>query len=668
MKYAEIAVNVPLDRTFTYSVPDELAVEKLCRVRVNFKGAMTEGFVLKILDETEFTNTGGFRIKPIHAVLDASPIIDENTLKIAAWMAAYYLEPLGATLSAITPSAVRPKPYLHKTAHSGALPVLNAEQLAAFREIEKSFTDPSAPRHFLLYGVTGSGKTEVYKHLVRKTLDMGKSALVLIPEIALTPQTLERFYDSFGTDVAIYHSRLTGSQRLGEWIRALEGRARVIIGPRSAVFAPVRELGLIIIDEEHETSYKAGNAPRYHARQVAWHRAHSENALLVLGSATPQVETYFHSEPQPGGTSPILKRVELNTRYSSTPLPEVEVMDMRGRKNEGNVIAPELLQKMLTTVNSGRQVMLFLNRRGFSPVLMCKDCGHTFECPSCNVSLTFHKSQSELHCHHCGLKQPVPMECPSCGSLALSDIGTGTERVEFLLNETFINRRILRMDLDTTRERESYERILSDFRKGKADILVGTQMIAKGHDIPGVQLVGVLLPDIILNIPDFRSSERTFILLTQVIGRAGRRDTQGQAFIETYNPETDAIVYAARQDFKGFYKVELTKREAFFYPPFCRIGRLVFRGEDRQKMTSFLSELQIFVRKNCRSHAAKKVLGPVSCPVEKLKNNYRYHIIIKCNNIREITEDLRKIRDFFQAHGDARHMHLEIDIDPMSLI
>jgi primosomal protein N' (replication factor Y) len=665
MKLAEIAVNVPLDKKFHYIVPEGMEVSPLLRVKINFAGRSTVGIVMSVVESSEISlDVEISKLKELQEVLDEKPVIDERTVSVARWMTEYCLNPFGENLFTMVPVAVKPRPYKHKHVFTGAMPVLNPEQRAAFEAISPSIGKPEA---FLLHGVTGSGKTEVYKHLVRKTLDMGKNVIVLIPEISLTPQTLERFFESFGDEVAIYHSKLSNGERMHEWLRALHGEARVMIGPRSAIFTPMRDLGLIIIDEEHESSYKAANSPRYHARQVAFHRSAAESAALVLGSATPLVETYFHAVGNPEGKN-MLRLVELKSRYSNTPLPLVEILDMRGREKEKNVLAVPLIQKMLETLAQKKQVLLFLNRRGFSPVLICRECGHTFDCPRCNVSLTYHLGIHRLVCHHCGHTDRVPEKCPSCGSVDLTELGTGTERIEQLLIESFPGYKVVRMDLDTTRTKDGYREILDQMKHGEADILVGTQMVAKGHDIAGIHLVGVVLPDIILNIPDFRSSERTFILLTQVIGRAGRRDKRGEAMIQTFLPENEAVVCAAKQDYAAFYESEIKKRRDFRYPPFCRLGRLVIRGVKADEVKGFARELKtIFLPTIVRSRFCE-ILGPVSCPIEKLKNNYRYHIIIKSPDAREVRTIARSIRDYHRQSSFSRNLYLEIDIDPVSMV
>ncbi len=658
MLYAEVAINIPLDDNFYYLIPEDLNVKRLQRVLVNFSGRQETGFVIQVHTQDEICEKiKDINIKPVLEIIDEDPIINESTLEIASWMSNYYFSTFGETLFAITPSAKRWKKYRHSFQYTGHLAHLNDEQNSALQEIESGL---GKNKTFLIQGITGSGKTEIYKHLVKKMLSLGKSSIILIPEISLTPQTLERFYQTFGEEVSIYHSKLTQNEKLGEWLRALHGEAKVVIGPRSAVFMPVINLGLIIIDEEHETSYKSNNSPRYHARQVAYHRAKKNKADLILGSATPQLESYYYARNN------VFHLIELKKRYGGSKLPSVEIADLKNEENK-NFITEKFLKKIIETVNQKKQVLIFLNRRGFSPVLICRDCGHTFLCPNCNLSLTYHKSIRKITCHHCGHAESIPDICPNCGSSNLKELGSGTEKIESILSSQFPAYRIDRMDLDTTKKRDSYLTILQKVKRKEVDILIGTQMVAKGHDIAGIQFVGVILPDIMLNIPDFRSVERTFVLLTQVIGRAGRRDIRGEAMIQTYLPDHYAITLAAEQNYLAFYQREIEVRKAFLYPPFVRLGRIVFRSTNIDKLKAFVEETKIWLKKN---PANKKLIifGPISCPLEKLKNNYRYHIIIKSQDINEISKFIQLIKTFFKKLPYSRFLYMEIDIDPLSIV
>ena len=658
--YAEVAVNVPVDDLYYYSIPQGMNVKLLQRVIVDLRGRHETGFVIRISDYNSIPDKiKGLKIKPVVKTVEDFLIINDDIIETARWMSNFYLSPFGETLFTLIPSAVRQKRYIHPFKYTGILAELSDDQNKALIDIEGGIGKSST---YLLHGVTGSGKTEIYKHLVKKMLSMGKSSIILIPEISLTPQTMERFYSTFGEEVLIYHSRLSPGERFGEWLRALKGESRVVIGPRSAVFMPVKNLGLIIIDEEHENSYKSGNSPRYHARQVAYHRSKRDNAVLVLGSATPQIESYYYAKKN------VFHLVELKKRFGENMLPEVYISDLRNEKNK-NIITGDLLGKIIETINKKNQVLIFLNRRGFSTALICRDCGHALSCPNCNIAITYHKEIGKLVCHHCGYTLKLPDSCPFCGSTDIRELGSGTERLENILKNHFPFYRIERMDLDTTRGKSSYMDIIRRMKDHEVDILIGTQMVAKGHDIGGIHFVGVILPDIIMNIPDFRSVERTFVLLTQVIGRAGRREIRGEASIETYMPDHYAIKMAAAQDYEAFYNMEIEKRKAFGYPPFVRLGRIVLRCTDQDMLIEFSNQLKKWIMENENDFKGKTIImGPVSCPLEKLKNNYRQHIIIKSREAAVINRFISLLKGGIKNIRNSRFVHMEIDIDPLSLI
>ena len=659
--FAEIALPVPIDRTFTYSVPDNMQLSVLSRVKVNFHNRLMTGFVLSLSENAPLSEDNrAFTIKPIVLSIDESPVFDERLLNIARWMHTQYLSSIGENLSAITPPVAKTRAVKSKHLYTGAFKTLSPEQAACVKTVADSMQN--GYEAFLLYGVTGSGKTEVYKELVKKTLDAGKSALILIPEIALTPQTLERFTESFGDIVAVYHSRLSNGERAGEWMRALRGEARVGIGPRSAIFLPLQNLGLIVIDEEHESSYKSQDSPRYHARQIAFYRAKQENATLLLGSATPQIESYYNAQ------NGQIRLLELKSRFGNIELPSVTTVDLRVEGKGNHLISGILMEKLLKTLGEKKQALLFLNRRGFAPSLVCEICGFTYHCPNCDVSLTYHKSTRTLDCHYCGYTRSLDPKCPSCDNPAFKELGIGTERIEETLKELFPGMRVMRMDLDTTGKKESYDEMLGAIKRGEIDIIVGTQMIAKGHDIEGIRLVGALLPDIILAVPDFRSAERAFVLLTQVIGRAGRKASGGEAVIQTYLPDTPSIMLAAEQNYRKFYDSEIEKRKAFGYPPFIRLGRIVIRGKEQEAVRLFCESMTPALRNNLDIPREVKMLGPVSCPIEKLNNNYRYHIILKAQKIGAIVQAAKAIRTIFNESKLSGKLYLEIDIDPLNLV
>ena len=521
---------------------------------------------------------------------------------------------------------------------------------------------------FLLHGVTGSGKTEVYLQAIAHALDQGKGAIVLVPEISLTPQTVERFkarfsHGSLQTLVAVLHSHLSAGERHDEWHKIRQGRARIVIGARSAVFAPVEPLGLVIVDEEHEHSYKQEEAPRYNARDLAVVRGQQERAAVVLGSATPCMESYYNVQRKKYGL------LSLTERADEKNMPIVRVVDMRNasRKDKGiSIFSPQLHEAILQRLEKKEQVMLFLNRRGWSSSLQCPECGFVAECPNCSVSLTYHRSAKQLMCHICGHIDTAPNKCPeqNCGNSSIRFSGLGTEKVEAALDKSFPSARVKRMDSDTLKRKEDYRRILGDFRSGKIDILVGTQMIAKGLHFPNVTLVGIIHADLSLHIPDFRAGERTFQLLTQVAGRAGRGDVEGEVYVQSFTPFHPAIQYARRHDFIGFYDQEIEFRQELRYPPVGRVALLTLRGRSEDRVRFFSDHLRKEMDVLANELGDAVVAGPAPAPLLRAENYYRYQIMIRTPRMPQLSRQLSSKIDSLQIPEDLR---LIIDIDPMSL-
>lgn len=524
-------------------------------------------------------------------------------------------------------------------------------------------------RVFLLHGVTGSGKTEVYLQALAHCLAQGRGAIVLVPEISLTPQTVERFKARFcsgphQTLVAVLHSHLSAGERHDEWHKIRQGRARIVIGARSAVFAPVEPLGLIIVDEEHEQSYKQEEAPRYHARDLAVVRGKREAAVVVLGSATPSLESYYNARR---GKYSLL---ELPTRVDDQKLPVVRVIDLRseGRKEKGPpVFSPQLREGILQRLERHEQVILFLNRRGYSSSLECPRCGYVAGCPNCSVALTYHRARQRLCCHICGHEAPAPKVCPepTCRNPAVRYGGLGTQRVEEALARNFPTARIQRMDSDVLQRKEDYRRILGDFRTGKIDLLVGTQMIAKGLHFPNVTLVGIVYADLSLHVPDFRAGERTFQLLTQVSGRAGRGDVEGEVVVQSFTPFHPAIQYARRHDFAGFYEQEIEFREQLQYPPFSRIALLTLRGRNEDKVKFTAEHLRRMLEQRLAGWRGLVIAGPGPAPLLRAETFYRYQLMIRTRQMSRLSRILREVQTDFQPPED---LTLVFDIDPVNLI
>ncbi len=546
-------------------------------------------------------------------------------------------------------------------------PVLLPEQRAAVDRLTRALEDGGG--RFLLHGVTGSGKTEVYIRLIRRALELGRTAIVLVPEISLTPQMVAWLHGRFGGDAAVLHSALSAGERFDEWRRIRTGEARVVIGARSAVFAPLTNIGVIVVDEEHETSYQSDRRPRYDAREVAWRRAAQHGAVLLLGSATPSISTYMRAMP---GVRPEnrLELIELRRRVNGRPLPEVELVDMRGEFERGNpsIFSARLAAELGRCLEAGRQAMLFINRRGHSTFVSCRKCGYVVRCDQCAVSMTWHQAENALRCHYCGRTMPPPKKCPSCGSAYIKYFGAGTQKVQEEARRLFPQARVIRMDIDTTREKDAHARILERFRSGEANILVGTQMIAKGLDFPNVALVGVVAADMTLNLPDYRSAERTFQLITQVAGRAGRAEVPGRVIVQTYDPEHYGIRLAAAQDYRAFYTRESAFRRAALYPPFTVIARVVFSAKDpaaaETAAESAETELRAWLEANIEPKDLVQMRA-LEAPIGLLRGEARWQLFLKVY----FKADIDAIAARMQALADAapEGVRAELEINPNNL-
>lgn len=540
-------------------------------------------------------------------------------------------------------------------------PPMTAEQATAIDAIGQALRREDK-RPILLHGVTGSGKTEVYLHAIEQTLDTGKDAIVLVPEIALTPQTVERFKGRFnarGVGVAVLHSQLSEGERFDEWRRIRRGEARVVIGPRSAIFAPVRTLGLIVVDEEHEASYKQDSVPRYHGRDVAVVRASLEDCGIVLGSATPSFESYQNTRQNK------YRLVEMTKRIDHRQMPLIRVVDMRieSRKHKGMAILSDpLLRGLDTRLAKGEQSILFLNRRGFARSIQCPACGGVVQCQHCSIALTYHKTDDRLICHICGFRQRVPVKCPACKDPSIHLSGYGTQKVEEVLAKVFPKARLSRLDSDNTKRKNLLRDTLQAFRTGKIDILIGTQMIAKGLDFPNVTLVGVLNADVSLNLPDFRAGERTFQLLTQVAGRAGRGDISGEVIIQTFAPHSPAIQHARHHDFLGFLEQEMTFRSAFAYPPDTHAVMIAARSQDGALAEKSLQELHLKLQSDLPPSV---ILGePVVAPLAKAQDYFRFQLLLRAKSVRTLCAHLQTA---MQSIKVPQGVILTVDVDSYQL-
>ena len=538
--------------------------------------------------------------------------------------------------------------------------VLNAEQERAVHAVTSKIGQLSKP--FLLEGVTGSGKTEVYLQIIQEVLEKGKTAIMLVPEISLTPQVTDRFISRFGDRVAILHSGLSNGEKYDEWRRVERGEAQVVVGARSAIFAPLKNLGAIIIDEEHEATYKQDSNPRYHAREVALLRAQYHQAVLVLGSATPSLETRARAGKG------VYEFLQLTQRANPLArIPEVEVIDFRDYigQQESGTYTPKLLEAIAERLQRKEQVVLMLNRRGYSSFVMCRECGQVDTCPNCDISLTLHMDTKTMDCHYCNYHKAIPTVCPNCQSRSIRYYGTGTQKAYDELQEIFPEARILRMDVDTTRKKGSHEALLDQFGQGQADILLGTQMIAKGLDFPNVTLVGVLNADTALNLPDFRSSERTFQLLTQVAGRAGRADKEGQVLIQTYNPHHYAIEYAKRQDYEGFYAYEMKVRHQLGYPPYYYTVGLTLSHKQEEVVVKKAYQVMDLLKAGLSDQV--QILGPTPKPIARTHNLFHYQILLKYRFEDQLPQVLNQILDYTQER-ENQDLRVSIDNEPQSFM
>ncbi|ACL69744.1 primosomal protein N' [Halothermothrix orenii] len=537
---------------------------------------------------------------------------------------------------------------------------LTPVQKQVIEKIEDSI-EKGVPDTFLLHGVTGSGKTEVYINTASRAVEQGKGVIILVPEISLTPLMVRRFYNKFGEQVAVMHSNLSLGERYDEWRRLKEGKAKIVIGARSAVFSPVRNLGLIVIDEEHENSYKQGENPYYHAREVAVMRGKLENASVVLGSATPSLESYYRARKG------FYKYLSLPERINQERLPPVEIIDMRDELRQGNtsIFSRSLRDAINKALSNKEQVIIFLNRRGYANFVLCRECGHVIKCNNCDISLTYHADEDLLRCHYCDYTRGKPDKCPLCGSKLIKEFGIGTEKLQNELANEFVGARVDRLDVDTTTRKGSHHRILKRFEDGKTDILVGTQMVAKGHDYPNVSVVGVISADTILNLPDFRSSERTFQLLTQVAGRTGRGSKQGRVIIQTYNPDHYSIKSSSHHNFREFYRHEIRLRHALNYPPFSLLVNIIISGLKEKIVVKKAQKLYNFLMQY--NQQINEMLGPAPAPVYRLRKKYRWQIILKFKSYKKRNHVLSELQKSFLP-DQGRNVNIIIDVDPVKMI
>lgn len=665
----DVAVPYRVGGSFHYTAqPDvlgSLSVGSL--IEVPFQQRTTHGFVLGFPEKPAVEIT---KLKAIGRLLAPYPVFDETMLRFLRWVSEYYFHPLGEVLAAAIPRAswnVTKKTkatdisnhLIEGLAFPSEKPELNSDQRSAVEKI----LDPADPRPVLLHGITGSGKTEVYMGVMKKILDEGKSAIVLVPEIALTPLLLGRFSSRFPGQTAVLHSDLSPKERYGQWELVRQGAARVVIGARSAIFAPVKNLGLIVIDEEHEGSFKQEDSLRYHARDIAIVRGQMEHAKVVLGSATPSVESYTNAR------SGKFLKLELPKRIHDRKLPSTLFVDLKEKENlycrETPWLGRLLIAKVDRVLKSKQQVLLYLNRLGYAHFLFCEDCGHTYRCRNCDVALTYYSTPPLLKCHYCGVIKYPPQECENCSGTSLVPIGFGTEQVERVFQKIFPQARIRRMDRSVIKNRKDLESLLRQIAEREVDIVIGTQMIAKGHDFPGIALVGILMADASLNLPDFRAFERTFQAITQVSGRAGRAEDRGEVVIQTLNPLHPVIVAAAENRSAEFYQMELEARRRMGYPPFIRMAVIRFQHRNPVTVEKWALEAAAALKPKV-VEVGGSLLGPAEAPLSKLKKLHRWQCVVKCASVRNMKIILKFAEEYHQEKRPS--VPMAIDVDPISLM
>lgn len=665
--YVDLLLPLPIPGIFTYAVNKELAtvVKRGARVSVQFgKRKIYTGLVVKVHDQRPVT----YDVKEIAGLIDREPVVLESQIRLWEWISEYYMCTPGEVFKAALPARLKPGIHSRKKEAGeqslSRLSDLNISQLQAFQEIKDAFASTDV---VLLHGITSSGKTEIYIHLIQEALETGKQVLYLLPEIALTTQIITRLRAVFGSLIAVYHSRSTDSERVRTWNRLLqpaeetESAIQIILGVRSSVFLPFRNLGLVIIDEEHENTYKQFDpAPRYHARDTALMLARQQGASVLLGTATPSVESYHNC------MTGKYKLVKLNERFLNLELPEITVVntrELRRRKQMQSHFSPVLLSNIDIALKNGEQVILFQNRRGFSLFLECENCSEVPRCRHCDVSLTYHKSSNRLNCHYCGYQTLVPSTCPSCGHNKMQMKGFGTEKIEEEIALFFPSAKVERLDLDNTRSRKSFEKLIARFEMKESDILVGTQMVSKGLDFDNVKLVGIMNADTMLNFPDFRAYERSFQLMSQVSGRAGRKNSRGSVIIQTSDHNHPVIRQVVENDYVAMYNEQLEERRKFRYPPFCRMVEIILKHRDRD----ILDQAATFLVSMLRKSIHEKIMGPEYPLVSRTHNLYLKSMLVKIENGKTLSgvklQIINGIKEML-LKPEYRSVQYTLDVDP----
>ena len=676
MKYANLVIDNKSDQTdqlYTYGVKDDAKIGSKVYVPFARSRNLREAYVV---ETDEHSGDGlGKRLRYIEKV-DDDVSLSEEMIRTALWMKKRYICRLIDAVNCFTPvgekarRGQRKNPFAEEKGEPSSVKELTLQQAQILQRIGEA-AKAKTHRRFLLHGVTGSGKTEIYIRAAQQVLEQGRNVIVLVPEIALTGQIIDRFIGRFGSGkVAVLHSKLSLGERYDQWKKVrdgCDGDGQIVIGARSAVFAPLENIGLIVIDEEHETTYKSDHTPKYDTIEVALKRVQDKdnNGILLLGSATPSVVSYQRAQEG------IYELLELTERYNKVVLPEVSIVDMREELKRGNrsIISSELCSKMKDTLEAGRQVILFLNRSGYSTFVSCRECGYVARCPGCGLSLTYHKTGGQAVCHYCGYHEPAPNKCPECGSKYIRYFGSGTEKLEEAVSDLFPEYAAERLDLDTVKRKGELTRKLKAFRSGKTRILIGTQIIAKGLDFRNVGLSGIVSADVSLNIPDFRSPERTFQLITQAAGRAGRGDSQGHVVIQTYSPEHYAVAFASQHDYKGFFETEKQLRAYMGYPPYSDLFQIVFTAKREDAAKDGAESWYERIRSRMAREDQEMVFPPQQAYLGKIKDIYRYSMLIKCPQGRraEYSRIVAAVREE-DIEKKKKDYTAIVDINPYSFI
>lgn len=676
MKYANLVIDNKSDQTdqlYTYGVKDDAKIGSKVYVPFARSRNLREAYVV---ETDEHSGDGlGKRLRYIEKV-DDDVSLSEEMIRTALWMKKRYICRLIDAVNCFTPvgekarRGQRKNPFAEEKGEPSSVKELTLQQAQILQRIGEAAKAKKRMR-FLLHGVTGSGKTEIYIRAAQQVLEQGRNVIVLVPEIALTGQIIDRFIGRFGSGkVAVLHSKLSLGERYDQWKKVrdgCDGDGQIVIGARSAVFAPLENIGLIVIDEEHETTYKSDHTPKYDTIEVALKRVQDKdnNGILLLGSATPSVVSYQRAQEG------IYELLELTERYNKVVLPEISIVDMREELKRGNrsIISSELCSKMKDTLEAGRQVILFLNRRGYSTFVSCRECGYVARCPGCGLSLTYHKAGGQAVCHYCGYHEPAPNKCPECGSKYIRYFGSGTEKLEEAVSDLFPEYAAERLDLDTVKRKGELTRKLKAFRSGKTQILIGTQIIAKGLDFRNVGLSGIVSADVSLNIPDFRSPERTFQLITQAAGRAGRGDSQGHVVIQTYSPEHYAVAFASQHDYKGFFETEKQLRAYMGYPPYSDLFQIVFTAKREDAAKDGAESWYERIRGRMAREDQEMVFPPQQAYLGKIKDIYRYSMLIKCPQGRraEYSRIVAAVREE-DIEKKKKDYTAIVDINPYSFI